>query len=118
MEGWGDALKTLSNGIVTYEENGRRKEIQVGKKCADLWVSPDESVVAFIAIHKSKPATPQEIEPFIQESSIYIARKSDHFKPVHLAVKGRTRWTKLESRERTQAGPRIARRSTFSSPIR
>jgi hypothetical protein len=43
--------------------------------------------VAFIAIHKSKPATPQEIEPFIQESSIYIARKSDHFKPVHLAVK-------------------------------
>jgi hypothetical protein len=88
MQGWSDGLKpTLSNGVVTYEENGRRKEIQVGRKCTDLWVSPDESVVAFIAIHKSKPATPQEIEPFIQESSIYIARKSDHFKPVHLVVK-------------------------------
>ncbi len=88
MQDWGEGLRpTLSKGVVTYEENGRRKEIQVGKKCSDLWVSPDESIVAFIAIEKSKPATAQEIEPFIEESNIYIARKSDHFKPVHLAVK-------------------------------
>ena len=88
VQGRGEALRpTLSNGIVTYEENGRRKEIQVGKKCADLWVSPDESVIAFIGIEKAQPATAHEIEPFIEESSIYIARKSEHFKPVHLAVK-------------------------------
>jgi hypothetical protein len=78
---------TLSNGIVSYEEDGRRKEIRVGMKCSDLWVSPDESVIAFIGIEKAQPATTHEIEPFIEESSIYIARKSDHFKPLHLAVK-------------------------------
>jgi hypothetical protein len=85
---WGEAVRpSLSKGVVTYEEDGQRKEIRVGKKCADLWVSPDESVIAFIGIEKAQPATADEIEPFIEESSIYIARQADHFKPVHIAVR-------------------------------
>jgi hypothetical protein len=89
LESHGEAVRpTLSNGVVSYvAEAGQRRQIQVGKKCADLWVAPDESVIAFIAIDKAQPATANEIEPFIEESSIYIARKSDHFKPVHLVVR-------------------------------
>ena len=26
--------------------------VQVGRKCADLWVSPDQSVIVFIAVEK------------------------------------------------------------------
>jgi hypothetical protein len=76
---------TLSNGTVSFvDEDGRRRALRVGHKCADLWVAPDESVFAFIAIEKALPPTAQEIEPFIEESSIYIARRSDHFRPVRL----------------------------------
>jgi hypothetical protein len=92
----GAVRPALSNGVVSYvADDGRRREIQVGWKCADLWVAPDESVIAFIAIEKAQPATANEIEPFIEESSIYIARKSDHFRPVHLVVRaaiGRRMW--------------------------
>jgi hypothetical protein len=86
----GSAVRpALLNGVVTYEEDGQRREIAVGKKCADLWVSPDETVIAFIGIEKAQPAAANEIEPFIEESSIYIARKLDHFKPIHLAVRAK-----------------------------
>jgi hypothetical protein len=78
---------TLSNGAISFVgEDGRRRELPVGYKCADLWVSPDESVFAFIAIEKALPPTAQEIEPFIEESSIYIARRSDQFRPVRLNI--------------------------------
>jgi len=51
LESRGEAVRpTLSNGVVTYvAEDGHRHQIQVGKKCADLWVAPDESILAFIA---------------------------------------------------------------------
>lgn len=79
---------TLSNGVVSYVgEGGQRREIQVGKKCADLWVAPDESIIAFIAIDKAQPANANNGEPFIEESSIYFARKSDQFRPVHIVLK-------------------------------
>src|SRR5215831_9286650 len=81
------ARPTLSNGVVTYtDERGRRETIRLGKRCVDLWVAPDESVMAFIAVEKERPWQAQEIESFIEESSIYIARKSDHFKPVRMNV--------------------------------
>jgi hypothetical protein len=76
----------LANGVVSYiAQDGKRKEIQVGKRCGDLWVSPDESVIAFIGIEKVDPKTAYDEEPFIWQSSVYVARKSDGFKPVHLA---------------------------------
>ena len=89
VQGRGDSVRpTLENGVVTYTaSDGRRQEMQVGKKCTDLWVSPDESVLSFIAIEKAKPAAAHEVEPFIEQSSIYVARKSDHFRPVHLVIK-------------------------------
>jgi hypothetical protein len=59
----------------------------VGKKCADLWVSPDGGAFAFISIEKAQPATANEAEPFIEESAIYIARRADHFVPVHVVVR-------------------------------
>jgi hypothetical protein len=77
----------LSNGVVTYVgEDGTRKEIKVGRKCADLWVSPDENAVAFIAIDRSKPPVGGEIEPFIEESTVYVARKADAFRPIPFAL--------------------------------
>ena len=85
----GEAVRPmLSRGVVSYvTQDGQRREIQVGRRCADLWVAPDESAIAFIAIERAQPATANEIEPFIEESSIYIAHKADHFRPVHLVVK-------------------------------
>jgi hypothetical protein len=78
--------------------DGHRKEILVGgKKCADLWVAPDESVIAFITIdNRSEPPDDTDWDPSIQ-SSIYIARLSDGFKPLRVALqpihfRGR-RWT-------------------------
>jgi hypothetical protein len=46
---------TISNGAVIHiDEAGRRHRIVVGKECADLWVAPDESAIAFIAIDKTE----------------------------------------------------------------
>jgi hypothetical protein len=74
----------LGDGVISYTtRDGQRKLIDVGKKCADLWVAPDESVIAFIAIESDlgpDPAAP-ELPPYITESSIYIARKSAGFAP-------------------------------------
>lgn len=76
----------LSNGVIEYtEEAGETKSIDVGKPCSDLWVSPDESVIAFIAIDEGPvehvgPFT--TVGPNILSSSIYIAWKADHYRPV------------------------------------
>lgn len=57
-------------------------------------MAPDDSIVAFVSIDKAQPATANGSEPFIEESSIYVARKSDRFKPVRLVenvvIDGRT----------------------------
>ncbi len=80
---------TLKDGVIRYTAaDGQSKAINVGKKCGDLWVAPDESVIAFIAIDKdlgTDPAAP-EVEPFITESSIYIARRSAGLAPVRVNV--------------------------------
>jgi hypothetical protein len=86
LQGWGAATRiTLANGIISYvDEDGQRKRIAVGKKCADLWSAPDGSVIAFIAINKAEADT---VEPFIEESTIYIARERDKFKPTPVIVR-------------------------------
>jgi hypothetical protein len=74
--------------VISYvEEDGQRQQISIGKPCSDLWVSPDEHAIAFIAIERSEPPTPAERGPFIEESSVYIAWQSSHFKPVLLNLK-------------------------------
>ena len=84
----------LKDGVITYlASNGERAKIQIDKPCADLWVSPDESVIAFITLDKVE--TGFETAPFPQgtsyeqliQSSIYIAKKSDNFKPVPITLK-------------------------------
>ncbi len=80
------AKPELTDGVVTViGEDGRRVAIDVGKRCTDLSVAPDESVIAFVGIEKSEPQFPSG-EPFIQESSLYIARRIDRFKPVRISV--------------------------------
>ena len=84
-----DTRFMLTNGVIHYtDEDGREGHIQVGSKCADLWVSPIADSIAFIAIEKETPARNllgTDTEMLVQKSSIYIARKSDHFAP-HLIV--------------------------------
>ena len=90
VQSWGQGSRSpeLSRGVISYfEPDGRRHQINVGKPCSDLWVSPDGGVIAFIAIQRAEPPTPAEREPFIEESRIYIAWRSDHFKPVPLQLK-------------------------------
>jgi len=79
----GSISAKVTNGKITYVgEDGRLREIGVGRQCADLWVSPDERVLAFIAIDEVKPPTTGEITPFIVGSRIYVAFKRDDFHPV------------------------------------
>jgi len=83
----GQSIKpTLSNGVITYlREDGQQATMQVRRECADLWVSPDESVIAFITLDKIEPPTREY--GYLEESSIYIARRSDHFKPIQVHLR-------------------------------
>lgn len=77
----------LSNGVITYTTStGKQGFINVGRKCADLWVSPDQSVIAFIAIDKESGHSPDN-RPVIEKSTIYIARQSDHFAPIRVRLR-------------------------------
>jgi len=79
----GSISAKVTDGKITYVgDDGRLREIGVGRPCADLWVSADERVLAFVAIDRAKPPTAGEVAPFIEESRIYIALKRDHFRPV------------------------------------
>jgi hypothetical protein len=79
---------SLSKGVISYTaDDGRRKEIRIARRCADLWVAPDESVIAFIAITKVFPGMEKSPDPFIVESSLYIARKADGFRPIRVYLK-------------------------------
>jgi hypothetical protein len=77
----------LDGTITVTNKNGERVQILPGKKCTDLWVSPDESIIAFIAIEEEKPADKDGIEAFIQKSTIYVAQRTDDFRPVHVPAK-------------------------------
>jgi len=77
----------LVRGVVTYSSSdGKEHEIAIGKRCADLWTNRDGSVAAFIAVEKERPPWGPAGESFIEESSVFIARKSDDFRPIHIAV--------------------------------
>jgi hypothetical protein len=70
----------LVNGTVSYTEMGQRHSIALGKKAADLWVAPDESIVAFIGIDKFDPPSS------IVRSTLYVAKRADQFKPILIDV--------------------------------
>jgi hypothetical protein len=77
----------LRDGLITYiADDGSRKSIDVGKRCSDLWVSPDQSFMAFIAIDRST-GPDSEGNSLILGSSIYIARRSERFTPIRVALK-------------------------------
>lgn len=73
----------LINGTVSREEaGGTRRIIDVGKRCIDLWVAPDESVVAFTAIDTEGGGP----DPLIRATSIYIAEASTDYSPVRIPL--------------------------------
>lgn len=75
----------LKDGVINYQdERGQRAQGQAGGPCADLWVSPDGSTIAFIRIDKSEPGD-IGTEPFIQESNIFLARRSSGFVPIRIS---------------------------------
>jgi hypothetical protein len=82
------ARPVLNDGVITFVAGDglRRKIVAGGKKCSDLWVSPSESVIAFITIDGAEE--PDSFnpggDPFITSSSIYLARRSDGFAPTRI----------------------------------
>jgi hypothetical protein len=82
----GSLQAKLVNGVIRYTgEDGKRQRVDVGKRCRDLWIAPDETVFAFIAIERSR-GFEDGGEPFVVKSTIYIARKTEHFVPERVAV--------------------------------
>jgi len=78
---------TLVGGVVSYTtEQGTTKALRIGKTCSDLWVSPDESVIAFIAIDNAAFGTKSGSAPLITKSSIYVARRTEGFAPKRVDV--------------------------------
>jgi hypothetical protein len=83
----------LEKGVISYTIGGERHVIDVGRACADLWVAPDESVIAFIAIDRFDETEKDpngEGLPLILESSVYVARKAEGFAPLQI-FRGATR---------------------------
>jgi hypothetical protein len=80
------AKPMLKDGVITYlASSGGRTKIRIDKPCADLWVSPDERVIAFITLDKTNPAEIGMGQ--LEESNIHIAKKSDNFKSILIALK-------------------------------
>ncbi len=76
----------LNNGVISYTDaTGASKVIDVGRKCTDLWVAPDESVIAFVAIDRARASNDQTLGydqgPLLERTSIYVARRSSGFEP-------------------------------------
>ena len=77
---------TLKDGVISYSDGtAERSVVQVDGPCSDLWVSPDEQMIAFIRIDESRP-DPLAIAPFIERSTIFVAARSTHFKPARVAL--------------------------------
>lgn len=82
----GNIRPELKDGVISYmTEDGKKKSIGIGAPCADLWVAPDESVLAFISIDRSR-GLDLDGTPFVVTSSLYIARKNEDFAPTRLAL--------------------------------
>jgi len=106
----------LKDGAISYRtETGVARSIRVGRKCTDLWVAPDGSAIAFVAIDKEQSAENDllnyEQEPLIERSRLYVARKSNGFLPVLAAsapvtIEGR-QWHVLRSPSLSPDGKQV-----------
>ena len=91
--GAADSGPKIERGAVSYPSNsGERRTIDLGRRCTDLWVSPDESAFAFVAVDEERPPRRNPVlghdeGPLIQRSTIFIAPRSGgvfSVKPVNL----------------------------------
>jgi hypothetical protein len=76
----------IEGGMVLHTDvTGMQERLDVGKRCIDLWVSPHESVIAFIGIDKTRSPDEAPVygskQPIIDQSTIYIATRAGHFVP-------------------------------------
>lgn len=75
----------LRDGVIEYTgTDGQHHQIPARKKCLDLWVSPDESIIAFVVAEEVSPAHSVSDEVFVERSSVYVARKKDNYAPVSI----------------------------------
>jgi hypothetical protein len=72
----------LRGEVVMIFRDGREQALDVGWPCADLWVSPDKTVIAFVAVKKLGP----RLSGLPQDTAIYVAFQKDGFKPVPIGV--------------------------------
>jgi hypothetical protein len=71
----------IEKGRISYEDSHNRlRYIEVRKPCLDLWVSPDESVIAFISVDDSD-GEDLNGDPFVTKSTVYVARRETGFRP-------------------------------------
>ena len=80
-----DRFVVMDGTVISTDNDGSRKRLDVHKRCLDLWVSPDESVIAFVGVDKTRmpdeaPRAGTE-QPMIERSTIYLASQLDHFVP-------------------------------------
>ena len=82
-------VPTLTDGVISYGGSGaERKMIDVGRRCTDLWLAPDASVIAFIAIEQAD-ATREDPDgggSLILRSSVYFARRAEDFAPIRVEL--------------------------------
>lgn len=77
---------TLKDGVISYAAGAAgRSVVQVGGPCADLWVSSDGEAMAFVRMDRSRPG--DFSAPFIEQSTVFVALRSTHFKPQRVDLK-------------------------------
>lgn len=73
------------DGQITYRSaSGSRTAVPVGLRCSDLWVAPDESVIAFIADPNSRAGTPVRSDVPLERNEVFVAFQSDGFAPINV----------------------------------
>jgi len=84
-----DAFFLKDGTIRRIEESGSPVLFDVGRKCTDLWVAPNGSAIAFVTIERmrtpSNTGLGYEEKPIPEQTSIYIARRSEGFRPLLVA---------------------------------
>ncbi len=81
----GDPNPRLVDRVVHFtRSDGKDSIVEVSRKCTDLWVAPDQSVITFVAIDRQDGEVSPG-QPFITASTIFVARKDRGFVPLEIS---------------------------------
>jgi hypothetical protein len=74
----------IRNGVLYFhDESGQERKIAPGNPCADLWVSPDESVIAFITVDSR---TPEAEGGYVLATTVFVAKEAENYSPVRVPL--------------------------------